>query len=128
MLYAILADLVLLIHLSFVLFVVGGGLLVLKQPQVAWLHMPAVVWGALIEFKGWICPLTPLENRLLMQSGTSAYEGDFIGRYVLPILYPAGLTRQMQLALGLLVVFINAGAYGWLVIRTRRLQSRQISV
>ena len=128
MLYAILADLVLLIHLSFVLFVVGGGLLVLKQPQVAWLHMPAVVWGALIEFTGWICPLTPLENRLLMQSGTSAYEGDFIGRYVLPILYPAGLTRQMQLALGLLVVFINAGAYGWLVLRTRRLQSRQISV
>ena len=128
MLYGILADLVLLIHLSFVLFVVGGGLLALKRPRVAWLHMPALVWGALIEFTGWICPLTPLENRLLMQSGTSSYEGDFIGRYVLPILYPAGLTRQMQLALGLLVVFINAGAYGWLVIRTRRIQSRQISV
>jgi hypothetical protein len=128
MLYGILADVVLLTHLSFVLFVAGGGLLVLKWPRIAWLHMPAVVWGALIEFTGWICPLTPLENRLLMQSGASAYEGDFISHYVLPILYPPGLTRQMQLALGLLLLFINAGAYGWVVIRTRRIRSRQISV
>jgi uncharacterized membrane protein YhhN len=76
MLYGFLADLVLLIHLSFVLFVIGGGLLVLKWPRIGWLHLPAAAWGALIEFTGWICPLTPLENRFLIQSGKSAYEGD----------------------------------------------------
>jgi uncharacterized membrane protein YhhN len=128
MLYGVLADLVLLIHLSFVLFVVGGGLLVLKWPRVGWLHMPAAAWGAVIELTGWICPLTPLENRFLMQSGKSAYEGDFIGHYVLSILYPTALTRQIQITLGLIVVLINVGAYGWLLIRTRRIQSRQVSV
>ena len=128
MLYGLLADFVLLIHLSFVLFVVGGGLLALKWPRIGWLHVPAAVWGAIIEFTGWICPLTPLENRFLMQSGRSAYEGDFIGRHVLSILYPTALTRQTQIALGLLVILINAGAYGWLLIRTRRIQSRQVSV
>jgi hypothetical protein len=128
MLYGFLADLVLLIHLSFVLFVIGGGLLVLKWPRIGWLHLPAAAWGALIEFTGWICPLTPLENRFLMQSGKSAYEGDFIDRYVLPILYPSALTREMQIALGLLVVLINAGAYGWLLIRTRRIQARHLSI
>jgi hypothetical protein len=128
MLYRFFADVVLVIHLFFVLFVIGGALLVVKWPRIAWLHMPAAVWGALIEFMGWICPLTPLENRFLMQSGKAAYEGDFIGRYVLPILYPTALSRETQIALGLLVVFINAGAYGWLLIRTRRMQSRGISV
>jgi hypothetical protein len=128
MLYGFLADLVLLIHLSFVLFVIGGGLLVLKWPRIGWLHLPAAAWGALIEFTGWICPLTPLENRFLMQSGKSAYEGDFIDRYVLPILYPSALTREMQIALGLLVVLINAGAYGWLLIRTRRIQATHLSL
>lgn len=128
MLYGLLADLALLIHLFFVLFVVGGGLLALKWPRIAWLHIPAATWGAVIELTGWICPLTPLENWFLMQSGESAYEGDFIARYVLPIVYPTALTRQMQLILGLLVVLINAGAYGWVLTRTRQMQSRQVSV
>jgi hypothetical protein len=128
MLYGLLADLALLIHLFFVLFVVGGGLLVLKWPWIAWLHIPAATWGAFIELAGWICPLTPLENWFLMQRGEPAYEGDFIARYVLPIVYPTALTRQMQIILGLLVVLINAGAYGWVLTRTRRMQSRQVSV
>ena len=128
MLYGLLADLALLIHLFFVVFVVGGGLLVLKWPRIAWLHIPAATWGAFIELTGWICPLTPLENWLLMQSGEPAYEGDFIAHYVLPLVYPTALTRQMQIILGLLVVLINAGAYGWVLTRTRQMQSRQVPV
>jgi len=117
MLHSLLADLVLLIHLLFVLFVIGGGLLVLKWPKVAWLHVPAAAWGATIEFMGWICPLTPLENQLLMQSGRSGYEGDFFAHYLLPVLYPTGLSRPMQIASGLLVVIINVGLYGWVYAR-----------
>ena len=113
MLYGFLADVVMLAHLAFVLFVIGGGLLVLKWPRIAWLHLPAAAWGAMIEFAGWICPLTPLENRLLMQSGESGYEGDFIAHYLPAALYPTDLTRQVQIVLGLLVVLINAALYGW---------------
>lgn len=117
MLYRLLADLVMLVHLTFVLFVIGGGLLVLKWPRIAWLHAPAAMWGAMIEFMGWICPLTPLENRLLLQSGQSGYEGDFIAHYLLPILYPTELTREVQIMLGLLVVIGNVAIYGWVFVR-----------
>jgi hypothetical protein len=117
--YGFLADLVLWIHLAFVLFVVGGGLLVLKWPRIAWLHLPAAIWGAMIEFAGWICPLTPLENRLLIQSGESPYQGDFIDHYLLPILYPTELTRTVQIVLGLLVVVINVALYGWAAAKIR---------
>jgi hypothetical protein len=121
MLHGLLADLVLLIHLLFVLFVIGGGLLVLKWPKIAWLHVPAAAWGATIEFMGWICPLTPLENQLLMQSGRSRYEGDFIGHYLVSLLYPNELTRPLQIVLGILVVLVNAGAYGWMFFSRRRI-------
>ncbi|HJR76683.1 MAG TPA: DUF2784 domain-containing protein [Nitrospiraceae bacterium] len=120
MLYLVLADLVLLVHLLFVLFVVGGGLFALRWPWIAWLHLPAAAWGAAIEFMGWICPLTPLENRLLDRSGESAYEGDFIGHYLVSLLYPNELTRSLQIVLGFLVVLVNAGAYGWLFFSRRR--------
>ena len=120
MLHGLLADLVLLIHLLFVLFVIGGGLLVLKWPKIAWLHVSAAVWGATIEFMGWICPLTPLENQLLMQSGQSSYEGDFIGHYLLAVLYPTGLNGTVQFVLGALVVMINAVLYGWVFARRRQ--------
>jgi uncharacterized membrane protein YhhN len=120
MLYLVLADLVLVVHLLFVLFVVGGGLFALKWPWIAWLHLPAAAWGAAIEFMGWICPLTPLENRLLDRSGESAYEGDFIGHYLVSLLYPNELTRSLQIVLGFLVVLVNAGAYGWLFFSRRR--------
>ena len=110
--YRIGADCVLLLHAAFVLFVVGGGLLVLKWPGLAWLHLPAVAWGAIIEFTGWICPLTPLENSLRALAGAAVYDKDFIEHYVLPWLYPARLTRPMQFALGAVVVGINVAVYG----------------
>lgn len=111
MAYGLAADLVLVVHLAFVLFVALGGLLVLKWPRVAWGHLPAAAWGILIEFAGWICPLTPLENRLRELAGESAYRGDFIARYLMPVIYPEGLTREAQIGLGLAAVAGNAVIY-----------------
>jgi hypothetical protein len=109
-----LADLALIVHLIFVIFVLCGGLLVLSRRWVAWLHLPAVAWGAYVEFSGWICPLTPLENWLRTQGGEAAYTEDFIARYLLPILYPMTLTHDVQVALGTLVLIVNLPIYGWL--------------
>jgi len=100
MLLLLLADLVVILHLSFVLFVVFGGLLVLRWPRLAWVHLPAAAWGAAVEFAGWICPLTPLEQWLRVEGGGLGYGSDFIERYV-------------QLVLGIVVVVINAAVYGW---------------
>ena len=112
--YRIGVDLVLLLHLGFVLFVIGGGLLLVKWQGMVWIHLPAVAWGALVEFMGWICPLTPLENRLRALAGESATEADFIGRYLPTLLYPATLTREIQILLGMVVLFVNVALY-WLV-------------
>jgi Protein of Unknown function (DUF2784) len=117
--YGALADAVLLVHLGFVLFVVLGGLLVLRWPRVAWLHLPAAVWGALIEFTGGVCPLTPLENHWRRLAGQSGYPGGFIDHYVTAVLYPHGLTREVQFVLGLAVVLLNAAVYRR-VLRHRR--------
>ena len=111
----LLADLVVLLHLAFVLFVVFGGLLVLRRRRIAWLHVPAFVWGAAIEFGGWICPLTPLENRLREMGGAGGYAGGFVERYLVPILYPGELTREIQIALGIAVLLINLAIYGFLL-------------
>lgn len=119
MLYRWLADLVLALHLGFVAFVVLGGLLVLRRPALAWVHVPAAVWGVVIELAGWICPLTPLENSLRLRGGEAAYAGDFIGHYVAAVLYPAGLTRGTQIGLGMLALAVNAAVY-WRVARARR--------
>lgn len=119
---ALLADLVLALHAAFVVFVVAGGLLVLRRPRLAWLHLPAAAWGAAIEFGGWICPLTPLENRLRYAAGEAGYAGDFLGHWLELLLYPPGLTRGMQLALGAGVLLVNAAVYG-LMLR-RRLRRR----
>lgn len=110
----LLADAVLLLHLAFVLFVLLGGLLALRWRSILWVHLPAVVWGAFVEFSGWICPLTPLENWLRTQAGENGYQSDFVMHYVLPLLYPAGLTQEIQLILGAVVLIVNAGIYGWL--------------
>ena len=112
--YTLLADLVLIVHLAFVIFVLCGGLLVLRWRWIAWLHLPAALWGAVVEFTGWICPLTPLENWLRTQGGEATYAGDFIGRYLLPILYPEALTPDIQVMLGVLVLVVNLAIYGWL--------------
>ena len=106
-----LADLVVLIHFLFVLFVIAGGLLVLRWPRLAYVHLPAAVWGATIEFAGWICPLTPLEKRLRESAGMASYEGGFVEHYILPVLYPTELTRTVQVVLGILVVGINVAIY-----------------
>jgi uncharacterized membrane protein YhhN len=117
-LYGFLADAVVGVHFLFVLFVVLGGLLVLRWPRVAYLHIPAAIWGAAIEFAGWICPLTPLENWLRRQAGSVGYSGSFIEHYILPILYPSALTREAQLILGFLVIAANLGIYSY-VFRTK---------
>lgn len=114
--YGLLADLTVLVHAAFILFAVCGGLLVLRWPRIAWLHLPAVLWAAFIEFSGRICPLTPLENHYRELAGESGYSGGFIEHYVLPVIYPAGLTRDIQLWLGLGVLVVNIVAYG-IVIR-----------
>jgi hypothetical protein len=118
--YRIAADGLVVLHTLFVLFVVLGGLLVLRWPRVAWLHLPAAVWGALIEFTGCICPLTPLEKSLRSAGGEAGYPGGFINHYIVPLLYPAGLDRNWQVILGTLVVVLNLAIYGRLLIRRRQ--------
>ena len=114
-----LADLLVVLHLLFVAFVGLGGLLVLRWAWVAWLHLPAALWGVGIELTGRICPLTPLEQEIRRQAGESAYQGDFVSHYLLPVLYPRGLTRGAQLVLAALVVGINLAIYS-VVLRRRR--------
>ncbi|SOY53140.1 conserved hypothetical protein; putative membrane protein [Cupriavidus taiwanensis] len=106
-----LADLVVIAHALFIVFVVAGGLLVLRWPRAAWVHLPAAVWGVLIEWAGWICPLTPLENTLRRAAGQAGYGGGFVERYLLPLIYPAGLTPAVQLWLGLAVLVVNVAVY-----------------
>ena len=107
----ILADALVLLHLLFVIFVMTGGFLLVRWPRLLWLHLPAAAWGAYIEFSGGICPLTPLENSLRVLGGGSVYSGDFVERYLLPLLYPAQLTPALQQVLGGVVVGVNLLAY-----------------
>lgn len=120
MLYRLLADLVVVLHCGFVLFVVLGGLLALRWPRAAWFHLPAALWGAGIEFAAGICPLTPLENHLRRLGGEAGYSGGFVEHYVLPVLYPDGLTRGVQLGIGIFVVVLNASVYLLVWRRSRR--------
>ncbi|HEV2017808.1 MAG TPA: DUF2784 domain-containing protein [Gemmatimonadaceae bacterium] len=120
MIYRGLADLVLVVHLAFVFFVVLGGLLVLRWPRLAWLHLPAAIWGVLIEYTGWFCPLTPLENSFRTRGGEAGYSGGFIQHYIQPLLYPAGLTRSMQIVLGSLALLVNLTAYGMVIVGRKR--------
>ena len=120
MLYHWLANLVVVIHLGFVLFVVFGALLVFRWPRLAYLHVPAAIWGALIEFFGWICPLTPLENYLRRLAGEGGYQGGFVDHYVTALIYPAGLSRTLQIVLGVFVLLVNVVCYGVMLRRARR--------
>ena len=106
-----LADFVLVIHTLFIVFVVFGGLIVLKWHRIIWIHIPCVIWGALIEFFGWVCPLTYLENYLLELGNANSYEGSFIQHYLIPIVYPSGLTTDIQILLGTGVIVINLFIY-----------------
>lgn len=109
--YRALADAVVLLHLAFVVFAVAGGLLALRWRWLPLVHLPALGWAAFVEFSGRICPLTPLENQLRAASGAAGYSGGFIEHYLLPVLYPAALTRELQWTLGAGLVLINLAVY-----------------
>jgi hypothetical protein len=117
--YRLLADILVGIHFLFVVFVVAGGFLTWRWPRLAWIHVPVALWGVLIEFAGWICPLTPLENSLRRAAGQAGYTGGFVEHYVIPVVYPGALTRDIQLALGVAVIAINVVVYGRLARRLR---------
>ncbi len=119
-----LADLVLLLHLAFVLLVLFGGLLVLRWPRLAWVHIPVALWGIIVEWAGLICPLTPLENSLRRQAGAAGYSGGFIEHYMTATLYPEGLTRSTQVVLGLVVLLLNGAIYWRLLVRHRKTHPR----
>ena len=114
------ADVVVLLHLAFIVFVVGGGFLAWRWPRIAWVHLPCAAWGVVVEWMGWLCPLTPLENVLRRQAGTAGYEGGFIEHYLVPVIYPPGLTPAVQVGLGALVLAVNAVAYAVPWARRRR--------
>lgn len=120
MIYGMLANAVVVVHAAFVIFAVFGGFLILRWRRLAWLHVPAVLWAALVETAGWICPLTPLENLLRRHAGEITYQPDFIEHYIMPILYPQALTRELQMALGLAVLFINVSIYAWVWLRPKK--------
>lgn len=126
MLYRGLADLVLVLHLAFVLFVIFGGLFALRWPRVAWLHVPVALYGATIEFVGFICPLTPLEISLRRRGGEAGYAGGFIEHYITAALYPTGLTREIQLVLGIGVLLLNAIVYA-IVVKKYKARATRIS-
>jgi hypothetical protein len=111
--YRLLADIIVMLHLAFIVFAVSGGILIFWWRKVVWIHIPAVIWAAWIELSGGICPLTYLENWLLGQSGLSAYHGDFIANYIFPVVYPANLTRKIQIALATIVIVVNVLVYGF---------------
>jgi len=123
MLYRALADLVALTHLAFIVFALFGGLLALRWRWIPWAHIPAAAWGAAVEFFGFFCPLTPLENSLRRAGGATGYSGGFIERYLMPIIYPEGLTRELQLLLGFALVVLNLAVY---LVVWRRFRSRKV--
>lgn len=119
MTYRIVADMIVLIHFGFILFVGVGGFLVIKWQNIAFLHIPAVIWGALIEFTGGICPLTPLENKFRLAGGEAGFSGGFIEKYIISFIYPDELTRGLQTVIGFAVILINVSIYGYLLHRRK---------
>lgn len=107
----ILATAIALLHLAFILFVLFGGFLLLKWPKLMWVHLPAAAWGVMIELGGWWCPLTKWENYFLAQAGRAGYTGGFVAHYIMPVIYPPGLTRVHEIAIGAIVLVLNAGIY-----------------
>lgn len=120
--YAIAADAVVALHFLFVVYATAGGALVIRWPMTALAHLPCGLWAAGIMFTGTVCPLTPLENRLRMRAGQEGYDGGFIEQYLLPVLYPAGLTRTHQVLLGTFVLLLNLAFYlaAWRRLRQKK--------
>ena len=121
--YLLLADLIVLIHFLFVVFALLGGILVLKWKKLIWLHLPALLWGIFIEFSGWICPLTPLEIQLRRLAGADLYQGGFISHYLVPLIYPPGLTPDTQWLLGGILITVNIAIYSWVFICRQKRRS-----
>lgn len=119
MMAGIAAEVVVLVHFLFIVFVLAGGLLALRWPRIAYVHIPAALWGVAVEWAGWRCPLTPLEQALRRAAGTRSYEGGFIENYLWPLIYPAGLTRDIQLVLGVVVLVTNVLIYALVLARVR---------
>lgn len=126
--YGNLATFVVAFHFAFLLFVMFGGLLVLRWPRAVWLHIPCLLWGSWIEVSGGVCPLTPLENSLRRAAGESAYAGSFIEHYIMAVMYPSGLTRSIQLALAVGLVLLNLVIYGLVVRQRRRRRAKAAAV
>lgn len=105
------ATTIALLHFGFILFVLFGGILLLKWPRLVWLHLPAAAWGVLIEFFSWYCPLTKWENYFLQVAGKAGYSDGFVSHYLMPIIYPAGLTRGLEIAIGVFVLLLNSAIY-----------------
>jgi hypothetical protein len=123
--FQLLADAVVLVHFLFIAFILFGGLLALRRPRFALLHLPIAVWGVLVQWMSWICPLTPLENLLRARSGRAEYTGGFIEHYLLPILYPAALGPRLHTILGLAVLVANTIIYAAIVLRLRARRQRR---
>lgn len=120
MLLRLAADFVLVLHFAFILFVIGGAFLVMRYAWLAYLHIPASTWGAFIELTGRICPLTTAENYFRRAAGDAGYATSFVEHYIVPIIYPAGLTRTTQYWLAGIVILINVVLYAWIVMRWRK--------
>ena len=118
--WSVLAGLIVALHFAFVAFATAGAVLALRWRWMPWLHVPAAGWAAYIELSGGICPLTPLENDFRARAGLDFYSGDFVARHLFPLLYPTGLSRTAQTALGLTVIILNLAVYAWLVRRRTR--------
>jgi len=114
------ADAVLVLHLSFILFVVGGALLVMRYSWIVWLHVPAALWGAWVEFDNRVCPLTVLENLFRQRAGQSGYTESFVEHYLVPVIYPPGLTRTAQFWLAAILISINVALYSLWLLRRRK--------
>ena len=127
MIYRLAADAVVIFHFCFVAFVVTGGLIVLRWRRVAWLHLPAVAWGVYVEFSGRLCPLTPLENSLREWGGRDTYQEGFVDHYIMPVLYPEGLTHELQIWIGCAIFLINAVCYSVFLYRYQAARRRAAS-
>jgi hypothetical protein len=122
MVYKLLTDLTVFIHLAFILFVVLGGFLVLRWRKSVYAHIPAALWGAAVEYFGLLCPLTPLENYFRNKAGYLTYKAGFIEQYITPLIYPENLKRNIQFILGSLVILINIVIYLLIIIKNKRKQ------
>ena len=120
MFYRVAADLVVILHLLFIAYVMIGGFLVLLHGAWSIIHLPAVVWAAMIEFRGWICPLTPLENWLRLKGGREIYKEGFVEHYLMPVIYPSNMTRRTQIALGAIVIAMNSCVYLWVLFQAQK--------